>query len=595
MQKTKSQILLLALASLISSQTIFYGEFTKNDLQMNALSTIRNQNQPTKCGASWAFAIASSMSDQFNARGHVDFPEVVLSPQMLMTCGSSETNRTCDYSEEANVKDVESTLNHLLKDGISDESCNNWFANTTKACDNLAKCMDCMNGENIQNEPNCFSRDYHSYKLKDWKSISAREIVKDYLKVTRSNIISALNTKGPVLCNIQHSEQIFHHRISKEEIYTEDGQKEANYNTWVSIVGFIDAPDSLEGVANLWMVRLSFGDSVGRYGYIYLNADENKNNLGILNNCYSLEVDVNVELIPNSDKKTAYKGLFRPMISQGFDITKPRFGFSTATATKMRADEGVGNDNFEPIFWGNHNGRNYLTWIKNQHIPVYCGSCWAQAATSVLNDRLNINNINKGKTFPKHVFSVQAIINCALGGTCMGGDSGLMWEEAKQWKIPTETCRVYEAKNPERFSCSEETKCMNTSRDDTWNNKQYNGIKVLEWKNVRGEHAIKSALQDGPLACSFEVTDKFEEYKPDPNKRVIYEEFKDFFETNHVVSIVGWDKEDGDSGKEYWIVRNSWGVEYGYNGMFYFATGNLLGMEASCVVPTELLYSDWDE
>ena len=102
------------------------------------------------------------------------------------------------------------------------------------------------------------------------------------------------------------------------------------------------------------------------------------------------------------------------------------------------------------MFWNNVNGTNYLTNVYNQHMPQYCGSCWAQAATSVLLDRIKIA---RNAAWPDINISPQPLLSCLQKNTttqedwgCFGGDT----KDAFDWMMTNEitdrTCSIYQGR-----------------------------------------------------------------------------------------------------------------------------------------------------
>ena len=116
---------LLLHAVIVQAKEIFYGEYIKKGKQVNVLSPMQNQNQPKPCGASFAFAVTSAMSDQFNKIKDVNFPLIRLSPQMMMLCLVSPADRNCEYRAKASDTNLQGLLHSLKFKGLPDETCNN--------------------------------------------------------------------------------------------------------------------------------------------------------------------------------------------------------------------------------------------------------------------------------------------------------------------------------------------------------------------------------------------------------------------------------------------------------------------------------------
>merc|ERR1712072_1316228 len=224
----------------------------------------------------------------------------------------------------------------------------------------------------------------------------------------------------------------------------------------------------------------------------------------------------------------------------------------------------------EEFTWCNKDGVNYCTISRNQHIPQYCGSCWAHGALSALADRVKIARGGKGIDINP---SVQHILNCGDAGSCHGGFASGVYQWIKRnGGVATETSQPYLAcssESKEGFCPHVDLKCnaLNTARTcGSFDHEggactaldHYPNITISDYGSIRGSDAMmKEIYSRGPVACGVDANPLL-----NYNGGIVTTMGN---WVDHIISVVGWGT-DANVGK-YWIVRNSWGEywgEYGY-------------------------------
>merc|ERR1711936_891623 len=411
--------------------------------------------------------------------------------------------------------------------------------------------------------------------------------------------------RGPIACGIAVTDDLYLNYTGG--VYF-DPTNDTSIVHDISVVGY---GHDLESGWDYWLVRNSWGTYWGENGYFRLR--KGINNLGIESGTCTWATPTNTWSDGETLRTTPPKSPITPKVFKSklwalvlnfmTHLTDSnRNVIKTSTQPCSVLNNGYTNgpliktiqpkDYIQTIQlpkswdWRNINGINFLSWTVNQHIPIYCGSCWAQGTLSALADRFIILDRHK---YANLALSAQVIINCRAGGSCEGGNPPDVYEFAHLIGIPDVTCQQYDAKDDGPvMDCSQPS--LDVCRDcgwpppklgqqgNCWPKKEFPRYYAQEYGTVEGADNMKKEIyKRGPIACGVDVTMKFLAYTGG-----VYSEKKFDIGINHEISVTGWGY-DEESQKEYWIGRNSWGTYWGEYGFFRIEMHeNNLGIETSC-------------
>ena len=186
----------------------------------------------------------------------------------------------------------------------------------------------------------------------------------------------------------------------------------------------------------------------------------------------------------------------------------------------------------------------YVTPVKNQHT---CGSCWLFAAIADIESDVAIADSTQSD------FSEQEAGDCNIWNRfCNGGNSRISTNYLTKKGVGNESCHPYVAHGTACYNCSI--------------------IKNVDnWRVITGSSGetqiekIKAAILNyGPVYSTM--------YAGDPGFHAYDSGVYEYWgtdEPNHAIQIIGWnDSLSHSKGSGAWLIKNSWGTDWGAHGPY---------------------------
>ncbi|KAF4084348.1 hypothetical protein AMELA_G00127620 [Ameiurus melas] len=299
---------------------------------------------------------------------------------------------------------------------------------------------------------------------------------------------------------------------------------------------------ALMALANVDSLLLEFQDWKQKFGKIYKSVEEEYQHKKTWQENYKLVMNHNILADKGSKSYRLGMNYFADMSNLEYrqSVFKGCLSFNRTknhnASTFLRQ---VGGHALPTTV--NWTDKGYVTEVKDQK---QCNSCWAFSATGAL----------EGQTFKKTrklvTLSKQQLVDCSqkFGNSgCQGGWMNWAFEYVKEnGGLDTEESYPYEAKNR---SCKYSPATV--------------GVKCTGYVEIKSEdeNALQEAVATiGPISVAIDANHtSFQLYESG-----LYDEPDcSSSDVNHGVLAVGYGTDDG---KDYWLIKNSWGLNWGHTG-----------------------------